>query len=405
MKQLIFHVDVNSAFLSWEATERLKNGEERDIRKIPSAVGGDPKKRHGVVLAKSSLAKKYGVKTGESLFNAFKKCPNLIVVPPNFKVYYKYSRNMIEILKEYANNVEVYSIDECFLDMTNNKSGKSPEHMAVEIQRHIYEKLGFTVNIGISDKKVLAKMASDFQKPNRVHTLYTHEIKEKLWPLPIRDLFMVGRASEGKLKSIGVYTIGDLANYDLPTLKIMFKKHGKVIYNFANGIDYSKVEANDYDDVKGIGNSTTLPYDIESKEDAHKVLLSLTENVCIRLRKKEYKCRSICVEIKNNNFKRYTHQKKLFNQTDCTDLVYDGIKKLFDECWKREPLRYLGVRVGDLTKDNLVQCSLFDDEQVHKKRELDKVLDNIRKDFGQDMVTRGSLLKSKLKVKDKQLLR
>ncbi|PAB56163.1 DNA polymerase Y family protein [Anaeromicrobium sediminis] len=405
MKQLIFHVDVNSAFLSWEAAERLRNGDDRDIREIASAVGGDPKKRHGVVLAKSPLAKKYGVKTGESLFNAFKKCPNLIVVPPNFKVYYKYSRHMVEILKEYCDKVEVYSIDECFLDMTNNTYGKSPKDMAIEIQRHIYKELGFTVNIGISDKKVLAKMASDFEKPNKVHTLYTHEIKEKLWPLPIRDLFMVGRASEGKLKAIGIYTIGDLANYDLPTLKIMFKKHGQVIYDFANGIDYSKVENNDYDSVKGIGNSTTLPYDIESKEDAHKVLLSLTENVCIRLRKKEYKCRSICVEIKNNNFKRYTHQKKLFNQTDCTDVVYDEIKRLFDESWKREPLRYLGVRVADLTKDNLVQCSLFDDEQVHKKRELDKVLDNIRKDFGQSVVTRGSLLKSKLKVKDKQLLR
>lgn len=403
MKDLIFHVDVNSAFLSWEAVDRLNKGETVDIRTIPAIIGGDPKKRHGVVLAKSHRTKKYGIKTGESLFNAFKKCPNLKVYPTNFKTYYKYSRQMIEILKNYSEEVEVYSIDECFLNIRSKDHRGEPLGYAGKIQKHIYDELGFTVNIGISNKKVLAKMASDFKKPNKIHTLYDFEIEKKLWHLPIRNLFMVGGASEMRLKSIGIYTIGDLAKYDPKTIKIIFKKQGEQIYKYANGIDNSKVNTNDYDDVKGIGNSTTLPYDLEDREEALKVLLSLTENVCMRLRRKDFKCRSICVEIKNDNFKRYTHQKKFNNQRDCTDEIYKEVKNLFDNMWKKEPIRHLGVRLGDLTYDNLVQCSLFDDGNINKKRKLDKVIDSLRSDLGHNAIMRGSLLKSKLTIKAKQL--
>ncbi|MBF8983218.1 DNA polymerase IV [Lutibacter sp. B2] len=392
MNRIIFHIDVNSAFLSWEAVERLKNGESTDLRKIPSAIGGDPQKRHGIILAASTSAKKYGVKTGESLYHAFKKCPPLLIAKPNHKLYYEYSQAMIHFLTNYSPLLEVYSVDECFLDVTNTPGSNNPYALALEIKNAIYNKLGFTVNIGISDKKILAKMASDFEKPNKVHTLYTNEIKSKMWPLPIRNLFMVGKSTEDKLKRIGIYTIGDLANSNLLAVKNMLKKQGETIYRYSNGMDSSQVEPNNYEDIKGIGNSTTIAYDIDNKFEAYRILLSLTENVSMRLRIKKYKCRLICVEIKNSDFKKYTHQNKLLSQTDCTDTIYNIAKKLFDESWMGEPIRYLGIRLSDLTNDPMVQISMFDDTKEDKKNKLDHVLDGLKIHYGQDIITRASLL-------------
>ena len=231
LKSIVFHIDVNSAFLSWEAVYRLAHkGGKLDLREIASAVGGDITLRHGIILAKSIPAKVYGIKTGESIPEAKKKCPNLVLVPPNYGLYEQCSAAFMEILREYSDVVEQYSIDEAFVDMsTSCHLFGTLEQTAVQIKDRIREKLGFTVNIGISTNKLLAKMASDFQKPDRMHTLYPEEIKEKMWPLPVSDLFFVGRATATKLLSMGIRTIGELADADPVWLKKMLKKQGEIL--------------------------------------------------------------------------------------------------------------------------------------------------------------------------------
>ena len=262
-RKIIFHIDVNSAFLSWEAAYRIRHlGGSLDLRTIPSAVGGDISRRHGIILARSIPAKKYGVQTGEPVTDAVRKCPELKLVPPNYGLYEKNSKAFMEILKKYTDKIEQYSIDEAFMDMTGTTLlFGSPVIAATSIKDEIKRTLGFTVNVGISDKKLLAKMASDFKKPDLVHTLFTEDIQKKMWPLPVRDLFFVGSASEKKLHSIGIRTIGDLANADPAALKAVLKKHGEIIRNFANGQDVSFVESEPADN-KVYGYSTTIAFDV-----------------------------------------------------------------------------------------------------------------------------------------------
>ena len=299
MKSIVFHIDVNSAFLSWEAVYRLAHkGGKLDLREIASAVGGDITLRHGIILAKSIPAKVYGIKTGESIPEAKKKCPNLVLVPPNYGLYEQCSAAFMEILREYSDVVEQYSIDEAFVDMsTSCHLFGTPEQTAVQIKDRIREKLGFTVNIGISTNKLLAKMASDFQKPDRMHTLYPEEIKEKMWPLPVSDLFFVGRATATKLLSMGIRTIGELADADPVWLKKMLKKQGEIIWGFANGIDLSPVLAQPPAN-KGYGNSTTTPYDVTDVETADRVLLALSETVGNRLRADRVQAGMVSVGIR-----------------------------------------------------------------------------------------------------------
>ena len=254
-------------------------GGKLDIREVPSAVGGDMALRHGIILAKSIPAKKYGIKTGEAIWEAQRKCPDLILVPPNYNLYEQCSRAFMEILREYSDVVEQYSIDEAFLDMSSScHLFGDAEEVAAQIKDRIRDELGFTVNVGVSSNKLLAKMASDFQKPNRVHTLYPEEIRHKMWPLPVSGLFFVGRATIKKLFSLGIKTIGELAAVDPAWLKSILKKQGEIVWGFANGIDLSPVldqpAANN-----GYGNSTTTPYDVTDIPTADKVLLALAETV------------------------------------------------------------------------------------------------------------------------------
>jgi DNA polymerase-4 len=357
LDKIIFHIDVNSAFLSWTAVDMLKNKENIDIRKIPSAIGGDPNNRRGVVLASSIEAKKFGVKTGESLYRAFGKCKNLKVYPPDFRLYHNCSNAMVEILKEYSSLIERFSIDECFLECSHFKGYEMKK--AIEIKERIKKELGFTVNIGIGNNKLLAKMASEFEKPDKIHTIYKEEIREKMWNLPVGDLFMVGKASERKLKNLNIKTIGELANYDLNTLKTIFKSFGLKLYQYANGIDNSDINEERKSKHKGIGNSTTLPYDIDDEEDAFNVLLELTNTVTYRLKKSELLASQISVSIRNSDFVTYSHQKTLINPTDDNDLIYNTVKQIFKEMYKHEPIRLLGVRVTKLTSNEVVQLTLF----------------------------------------------
>lgn len=285
MGTLIFHIDVNSAYLSWEAAYRLQQGEKLDIRTIPSVIGGDESSRHGIVLAKSISAKKYNIKTGESLYEARRKCHELAVFPPRYWLYMQCSSAMHEILEEYTPIIQKFSVDESFLDFSNMEN-LYPDYMklAETIKERIKRELGFTVNIGISNNKLLAKVASDLKKPDKIHTLFPDEIEKKMWPLSVEDLYMVGRATVPKLHKLNINTIGDLASYDVDILKNILKSHGELIWNYANGIDNSKVRKSNYIEMKGIGNSTTISFDVEDRETAHKVLLSLCETVGMRLR-------------------------------------------------------------------------------------------------------------------------
>lgn len=397
-KNIIFHIDVNSAFLSWSALEKLNSGDSVDLRLIPSIVGGDMAKRHGVVLAKSIPAKAYGISTGEPVINAFRKCPNLVTVAPNHEMYSRMSNQLMEYLSGICPDIEQVSIDECYMDYTPI-AGKytSPEAAAAMIKDTIYSTFGFTVNVGISDKKVLAKMASDFKKPNLVHTLYSHEIKEKLWPLPVSSLFMCGKSSVETLKKLGIVTIGDLAQANPQILAAHLKSHGLTLWQYANGIDDSSV-ISEPAKAKGIGNSITLKSDVADRAEACKALLNLSESVGSRLRASCQLAGLVCTEIKYNTFKSVSHQMHLDTPTASTDVIYSATCKLFDELWDGTPIRLLGVRTSKLTEEDApIQLNLFDyaAPKSEKQQKLDAALDDIRKRFGSDAIKRGSLLDSR----------
>ena len=395
---VIFHVDVNSAFLSWEAAYRVDVlGESVDLREVPSVVGGDEEKRHGIVLAKSTPAKKFNIQTGEPLASARKKCPDLIIIKPNFDIYVKASKAFIELLKGFAPNVEQYSIDEVWCDMTGTENiYGNPVVAANSLKDRIYSELGFTVNIGISSNKLLAKMAGDFEKPNRVHTLFPSEIKEKMWPLPVRELFFVGSSTEKKLSNLGIKTIGQLANTDLMILKSHFKKHGEVIYNYANGYDFTSL-VTEHQPNKGYGNSITVAVDITDYETAKQVFLSLCETVASRLRVDGVKTLCLAVSITDCEFCYSTHQKQFLNATNVTNELYQKACEIFLELWdKKTPIRQLGVQSSKVSQECFRQYNLFDMNNYDKLSKLDQAVDNIRNKYGEDSINRASFLKSEV---------
>jgi len=293
---------------------------------------------------------------------------------------------MMELLKEYTPLLQQYSIDECFLDVTSDLRGE-PIRMAEDIKERIKRELGFTVNIGISNNKLLAKMASELKKPNKVNTLYPSEIKEKLWPQKVGELFMVGKRATEKLNNMYIFTIEDLANSNVDLLMTKFKSYGLMIFEYANGIDNSKVEAIS-GEIKVISNSTTLAVDIWHREEAHKVLMGLVENLGSRLRELNKCCTSISVSVRSSDFKNYSHQKKLLNPTDSTKKIAEAVMELFDESWKNEPIRLLGVALTQLVEEGYYQISIFECIKDDKDKAIDKALDSIRKKYGQDAIKR-----------------
>jgi len=395
--RIIFHADVNSAFLSWEAVFRLEQGETLDLRTVPSAVGGDVKSRHGIITAKSIPAKAYGIATAETVASALKKCPNLILVPSTPGLYSKCSRAFMEICREFSPCVEPFSVDECFLDMTTVVPGKdqaAAEKLANELKDRVRDELGFTINVGISENKLLAKTASDFKKPDRVHTLWREEIPKKLWPLPVGDLLFVGRSSAERLKTLGIRTIGELAQAPVEMLKAHVGEKSALYMNrAANGIDLSPV-SDIQAAAKGYGHSTTLSEDVTEAGEAYPVLLSLTEAVCRRLRKDSVKAGQVTVTYRSNDFVNRSRQHKLDTHTFATDLIYREVKRIFDELWdKKTPIRLLGVSCGNLSDGSNEQLNLFGDEEKEKKEKLDLMLDSIKNRFGENSIKRGSLSK------------
>lgn len=401
MEKQILHVDVNNAFLSWTAVEMLKNGENLDIRTIPAIIGGDEDRRHGIVLAKSNLAKQVGIQTGEPIFFARKKCPNLQIFKSNFSTYKKYSNDLYNLLLEYTNKIERFSIDECFMDMTEYMpKGKTLLQIAYEINKRVKEELGFTVNVGVAHNKLLAKMASDFQKPDKVHTLFEEEIEIKMWNLPISELFMVGKKSLPKLYKMGIKTIKDLAKKEQNQIIKTFGKYGKMIWEYANGIDNSEVVYQE-EKPKGIGNSITLPHDYADLEKIEEVLIALVEQVSYRLRSLNMLAEVVNVQIKTNEFKVYSHQRKLIMPTDNTKVILEEAKKLLYELYNKVPIRLIGVRVDKLSDKEEIQLSLFDNSSK-KQSQIDKVVDSIKEKYGYDKITRAGKmnLDKNIKFKD-----
>ena len=413
MEKLIFHVDVNSAFLSWTAVKKLKEEPDSvDLRTIPSAIGGDVSKRHGVITACSIPAKKMGVRTGEPVMRSLEKCPGLCLFPSDFKTYREYSREFIKILKKYALAVEQVSIDEAYIDMTGTDE---PIEMAEKLKREIYENLGFTVNIGVSTVKILAKMASDFEKPYKIHTLFPEEVKEKMWKLPIEKLHGCGYRTSEKLRNIGVKTIGDAAILDKHLLiSLLGEKSGEYIYESSNGRG-SDLVSGEIEAAKSYSNETTLPSDIRVStynKEMPAVIKWLSESVSKRLKKDEAEGYTISISAKTSSFKRRSKQTTLVEATNKANIIEQTSLKLMKElCFGErglfetdEGIRLVGVGVSNLAENECKQLDIFSymkekavqdeiklkgERKKEKEDKLNTMLRKINEKYGEGKIKKG----------------
>lgn len=396
MEQIIFHIDVNNAFLSWSALDLLNKGYKYDIRNSYAVIGGDEETRRGIVLAKSMPAKRLGIVTGETLYSARKKCKVLKTYPMQYEFYEEMSNKLFKLLKNYTSDIEIASIDECYLDYTKVKRLYGDQlQFAKKIQKEILDTLGFTVNIGIANNKLCAKMASDFSKPFKIHTLYDNEVKEKMWPLDVGDLFGIGKQTTKKLKELKINTIKDLALSDPSYLYKYFKNQAKVMIESANGINISEVNSKPIQN-KGIGNEITLERDIYNKEELYDKLLYLSEKVGIRIRNINKYAYVIVVVLKDVYFKRYSHQIKLLNPTNNTNEIYNQSVKILNEMWKDVPVRLVGIRLDNLTDSYNYQASIFDSiDKNNVDEKLDKAVDNLKIKYGNEILKRATLVSNK----------
>lgn len=394
------HIDVNNAFLSWTAVFRLKQGEKVDIRNTYAIIGGDEKSRHGIVLAKSMPAKKRGVVTAETIYSAKKKCPNLEVYPPNYSFYKKMSDSMFNLIRTYSPDIEQMSIDECFLDYTPVKHLYGDEvKFAYDLKKRIKDELGFTVNVGIANNKLCAKMASDFSKPYKVHTLYANEVFSKMWPLKVDDLFGIGRQTALKLHKLNINTIYDLAHTDRNFLYKYFKNQAVDMIDRAwgRGSDVVKSEA---DAPKGIGNEVTLKKNIFDKDELKPYLLALAENVSLRLRKEEKYACVVVVTVKDRFFKRFSHQKKLVNATQLTEEVYKVSCEILNEMNIDDGIRLIGIRLDKLTDSSIHQVSLFEDLKVREgNNELERTVDKLKEKYGFKIIKKAGQMDKRISKK------
>ena len=399
-ERIILHIDCNNAFLSWTAVYMLHNGSKVDIRKRYAVIGGDEAQRKGVVLAKSMLCKSKGVTTGEPIYTARRKCPYLDIYPPQFKIYKRYSDMMWAYLCNYSDKIERYSIDECFMDYTDSyKLFGNPIKLAYKIKEDIKKNFGFTVNVGLGNNKLLAKMASDFSKPDKVHTLFSHEIKNKMWPLDVSELFMIGKSSSKKLHDLGINTIGELANKEIDFLIRNFKSMGKMMWEYANGIDNSEVES-EYGNPKSISTSEVLPYNYTNLNDIYRELKRLSMDTGKRLREKKMYSPNVNIWLKFHDFSKISNQVTLDNLINSDEDIYNNAVKLFNSIWNPDSdkkIRALCVGVANLTDVYKVQLSIFGEEniKVQKNDNLQKTLDDIKNKFGDKAIQYADELKNK----------
>lgn len=394
MERIILHSDCNSFYASVECLHHP------EIREKPVAVGGDIEQRHGIILAKNQLAKQFHVSTGEAIWRAKQKCPELIVLPPNFPLYLRFSRLARDIYLDYSNRVEPFGLDEAWLDITSSENQKDKgERTAHEIRKRIREELGITVSIGVSYNKIFAKLGSDYRKPDAVTMITKENYRQIAWPLPVSDLLYVGPATKRKLNGFGVHTIGELAQTPVEILRSKFGKIGDILWCFSNGLDSSPVaDFQNQPVVKSIGNSTTAPRDLERDEDVKIILYVLADSVARRLREQGLKGRTIHFSVRDNSLFSFTRQKTLGFYTNLTEEIAGEALSLFREHyqWKR-PVRSIGISVSDLEAGTICsQTSLFCDEVKREKMErLDNTVDRLKARFGTFAVQPAVLLKDR----------
>ncbi len=375
MRRVIFHIDVNSAFLSWTAVKIISEGGP-DIRLIPSVVSGDPSDRRSIVTAASIPAKKLGIKTAIPISMAMRMCPNLKIVHGDWEWYKRCSNSFIEICRKYSPVLQQFSIDECFIDMTFRVYGKEPVEVAEKLKDEIKSNLGFTVNVGIGSNKLLAKMASDFEKPDKVHTLWFDEVQSKMWKLPVGDLLWVGKKTQEHLTSYGIKTIGDLAKAPEKVLiRIAGRKFATQMHENANGIDNSPVET-EKQEAKSISAERTFAKDITNPEDLDREMFKTACIVAHRLRKQEKLCSCVSMFIKFNDFTVAQKQCQTSQPTDITAIILNEARRMLSEIWNGEtPIRQVGIGVSKFTHGEIIQMELFEDPKLNFYREWDRKYD------------------------------
>ncbi len=386
-ERTILHIDMNNFYASVEClyNEELKN--------VPMAVAGDPTKRHGIILAKNALAKEKGVKTAETIWQAERKCPGLILVPPRFERYEKYSKFAYSIYCDYTDRVESFGLDECWLDVTGSKllfgSGMD---IAEKIKSRIKSELGLTVSIGVSFNKIFSKLASDMKKPDAITEITKENFMEKVWPLPTSDLLFVGKSTFKTLANYGIHTIGDIAKVPKSTLIKLMGKQGEKLFEYANGVDDSPVNlTSNQREIKSIGNSTTLPKDIKTEHEVKPVIMELSEQVAYRLRKHGLWANCIGISVKTSSLESYQKSSSLSCSCADSETIYKKALELFRNCKENSPIRSLGVRAEKLSVEPTIQCSFFSDTDFEKNMKLEKAKDYLRKKYGNDSVKRAIL--------------
>jgi DNA polymerase-4 len=393
-ERVILHLDINHCYAQIE--EML----HPELSFVPMVVGGSEEKRHGIILAKNLLAKKYGIKTGEPLRDALKKCPGLTVIPVHFDEYIYYTSKVKDIYREYTDQVESFGLDEAWIDVTKSATIHGDgESVAKIIQQRVKEEIGLTISIGVSYNKIFAKLGSDMIKPNGLVVISRDNYKQVAWPLPVEDLLYVGHATHDKLARIGVKTIGDLATLPVGVMKDMIGKMGEIVWGFANGIDGSDVDLTTYSrQVKSVGNSITAVHDIKNLEEAKMVYHVLVESVASRLKDHGLKGYVISIGLRDKNFISFGRQRKVEIATNISDEIFKVVIELVKESYNfATPLRSIGVTVSGLEKDHaFTQLNLFvnEEERLALKR-LDMIVDNIRARFGFEAVKRCSVIQDR----------
>ena len=375
MRRVIFHIDVNSAFLSWSAVKLLQEG-QADIRLVPSVVSGDPSDRRSIITAASIPAKKLGIKTAQPVSMALRSCPSLVIVRGDWDWYKRCSQGFIEICRSYSPVLQQFSIDECFIDMTFRLAGRDPVEVATQLKEQIRQTLGFTVNVGVGSNKLLAKMASDFEKPDKVHTLWEEEIPQKMWPLGVRDLLWVGKKTEERLVTYGIKTIGDLAKLGLGSLsQLVGQKFALQLHENANGRDDSPVET-EVSEAKSYSAERTFREDLSDPKDIDRALFNVACIVAHRIRKDHFRAATVSVFVKYKDFSVSQKQCQLPQPTDVTALILADARRILAEAWDGvTPIRQVGLGVSKLTHEAAEQMSLFEDPKMDFYREWDRQYD------------------------------
>lgn len=372
MQRVVFHIDVNSAFVSWSAVKILSEGGP-DIRLVPSVVSGDPSDRRSIVAAKSIPCKKFGINTAEPVSMALRKCPQLVIVHGDWKWYKICSKNFISICRTYSPVLQQFSIDECFIEMTDYLDGRDPVTVADSLRNEVSSRLGFTVNVGVGSNKLLAKMASDFEKPDKTHTLWQGEVASKMWPLPVRDLLWVGRKTEERLVAYGIRTIGQLAGLPMPALtRLVGQKFAAQMHDNANGIDDSAVETEEAE-AKSYSAERTFASDIDDCKSLDRQLFNVAVEVAHRIRMDAFYAGGVSVFVKTKDFEVHARQCTIPQPTNVTALILNEARRLLLQVWDGvTPLRQVGLGVFKLTHEDGLQLSLFEDENIEFYRQWDR---------------------------------